>query len=89
MKANTILKRLEKVNVSKNSAAYRLIKNTVSEGKNFIRTCWTSGSGRFCKNLDYTNEVIRILSAINVKFEFGNDAPRGGLTGNFVKILNF
>jgi hypothetical protein len=52
-----------------------------------IRPCYVSGSGRFASNQDHTLEVKYILDMLKIKYEFGNDAPRGGLTGNYIKIL--
>jgi len=54
---------------------------------NIIRPCYTSGHGRFVTNMDYTCEICRLLDLLKVKYEVGNDAPRGGQTGNFIKIL--
>ena len=31
--------------------------------------------------------VLKILKAVNVSVEFGNDAPRGGAVGNYFKCL--
>ena len=52
-----------------------------------IRPVWTSGRGRFCKNMDYTRDICAVLDALRVKYETGNDAPRGGLTGCYIKIV--
>ena len=90
MKANTILARLARLasekRVKKNTSAYRLVVSSCETGRALIRPCWTSGSGRFCSNMDYTDEVCRLLDLLRVQYERGNDAPRGGLTGNYVKI---
>lgn len=52
-----------------------------------IRPCYTSGSGRFASNQDHTLAITKLLDLLGVKYETGNDAPRGGLTGNYIKIL--
>lgn len=52
-----------------------------------IRPCWTSGTGRYCKNMDYTREICEVLDALRVNYEIGNDAPRGGATGKYINIL--
>ena len=52
-----------------------------------IRPVWTSGRGRFCKNMNYTADICAVLDALRVKYETGNDAPRGGLTGCYIKIV--
>ena len=90
MKANTILSRLEKLasekRVNKNTSAYKLVMAACKNGSDVIRPCWTSGSGRFCSNMDYTADVCRLLDALRVQYVRGNDAPRGGLPGNFIQI---
>jgi len=86
MKTTTISNRLNKrFNGSKSSFAYKATQSVI-EGERLIRPCHTSGSGRFTSNLDYTEDVCSILNLLGVKFEQGNDSPRGGKTGNFVKI---
>lgn len=54
-----------------------------------IRPVWTSGRGRFCSNCDHTRDICTVLDldVLRVKYETGNDAPRGGLTGNYIKIV--
>jgi len=94
MTRSTIAKRLTKFTGSKTSIAYQVAKDLATgENKsykitgNIIRTVHTSGSGRFTSNLDYTRDCCNILTFLKVKFEPGNDSPRGGLTGNFIKII--
>ena len=94
MKAITLQKRLAKNNVTKNSKSYSIVKDLVF-GTNYnyciylgiIRPCHTSGRGRFTTNLDYTNSVLFLLKELGIKYEVGNDAPRGSATGNFIKII--
>ena len=95
MKTTTLQNRLEKrYNGSKNSKAYQIVKDLIN-GTNktcmvygsVIRSCYTSGRGRFTTNMDYTTEVRSLLMLLGIKFEFGNDSQRGGLTGNYFKIL--
>lgn len=89
MKKTTIATRLEKTNVSKSCSAYSLLKDWLtSDGNKVIRPCWTSGRGRFTQNRDYTDQLCRLLDSMNVKYQLDNDAPRGGKTGNFVKLQN-
>lgn len=95
MKKSVFFKKVEKLQISKTSIAYRFLmeiggapgKASGVFRKNGVhRPCYTRGCGRFCSNLDHTDEICRFLEKLNVKFELGNDAPRGGLTGNFIKI---
>lgn len=95
MKATTIKKRLDaKYNGSKNAQAYRIVTDLINETPktyriygNVIRPCYTSGSGRFTSNMNHTSEVARILDLIGVKYTQGNDSPRGGECGAWIKIL--
>jgi len=95
MKTLTLKKRLQsRYAGSKTSKAYTIVNDVVNGTNktymvygNMIRPCHTSGSGRFCSNLDYTKSTEDLLALIGVKFESGNDAARGGLTGNFIKII--
>ena len=95
MKTITLQKRLEnRYTGSKNSKAYQIVKDLIN-GTNktymvngdLIRPCSTSGRGRFTSNMDYTRETRSLLMLLGINFEFGNDSPRGGLTGNYFKIL--
>ena len=86
MKKETLQKRLSKSTFTKQSKAYQFVSEWIDSGNGFIRTCHTSGKGRFTTNLDYTSDVTALLDQMNVKYVTGNDAPRGGKTGNFIKI---
>ena len=94
MKAITFQKRLEnRYTGSKNSKAYQIVKDLISGTNktymvygNVIRPCATSGRGRFTSNIDYTKDTENLLNLLGIKFERGNDSPRGGLTGNYFKI---
>lgn len=90
MKRTTFERRLKKLTdsklLSKNSTVYKLICN-ISTG-DVLRPCYVSGRGRHIKNNDHTQSIKKYLDILKVKYIFGNDAPRGGLTGNFVKILS-
>ena len=48
-------------------------------------TCYTSGSYRNTTNLHNTS-VKDICQLLGYKFEEGNDSPRGGQTGNYIKV---
>ena len=94
MKALTLQKRLSKLNVSKQSKSYQIIKdvcfgtnNTFMFANGVVRPCKTSGSGRFTTNLDYTDSTSMELKMLGLKIEVGNDAPRGGATGKYIKML--
>lgn len=96
MKKTTFIKRLNKAVedkvITKNSSAYKLISGWIIQRHNnalpYIRPCWTSGYGRYKTNLDYTHDVERVLQHMKIKFVSGNDAPKGGKVGNFIKITH-
>ena len=77
--------------ISKNSQGYKNAHLLLTVGGK-IHTCHTSGRGRYTTNLDYTADTIEALNALklvkNVDFVVGNDAPKGGLTGNYVKLTS-
>jgi hypothetical protein len=90
MKKETLRNRLAKrFTGNKNTGGYRLVKDWIerSHVQKQIRPCYTSGSGRFTKNMDYTPGVGEILTLIGVEFEAGNDALKGSPTGNYYNIL--
>jgi hypothetical protein len=90
MQKKTLRERLEKRFAgNKNYGEYRLVKDWIERAhvQKVIRPCYTSGRGRFTRNADYTPGVGEILTLIGVKFEVGNDAPKGSPTGNYYKIL--
>lgn len=90
------LKKLAQAPVSKNTFSYKVVSELlgVQTGKyptyavngNKIRPVHTSGRGRFCSNLDYTQQVIQLLNSLGIEYTFTNDAPKGGLTGNLITI---
>ena len=87
MKKETIKARLNRLAINKNTAAFRLLNEWLQVPENpKIRTCWKTGTGRFCHNLDYTSDFITLLAKLGVRYEIGNDAPLGGKTGNYVQI---
>jgi len=88
MKKETLNTRLEKIeNLSRGSKAYQIVKSIINDRDLMVRPCHSSGTGRFCTNLDYTEGVINLLDKIGVKYIAGNDSPRGGKPGNFIKII--
>ena len=74
--------------LQKNSKGYQMVLELMES--HYVRPCHTSGSKRFCTNLDYTSDVLFALDLLKfvkgVDYISGNDAPRGGLTGNFIEL---
>ena len=95
MKATTLNNRLAKAYTgAKNSKHYQIVRDII-QGTNktytmrdngIVRPDYTSGSGRFTKNIQNGPAVMALLDWIGVKYEAGNDSPRGGMTGNYIKI---
>lgn len=46
-----------------------------------------TGSGKYCsKGSDKAAAIAQILAIAGIKYTTGNDAPKGGFTGEFIKI---
>lgn len=87
MNKEIIKARLQRLKINKTTEAYRLLNEWLQVPENpKIRTCWKIGTGRFCHNLDYTSDLATLLARLGVRYEIGNDAPRGGKNGNYVQI---
>lgn len=94
MKVVTIQKRFSKVSKDLRGIAREVAEQLagIKSRKwyfkgSIIRPCWTSGSGRFTTNLDHSQSICAVLDLLKIKYETGNDAPRGGATGKYIKIL--
>lgn len=85
MSKKAALKRLEASKVAKQSMAYHFTLCAIN-GQSVIRPCYTSGWGRFKKNMDYSYQTSCLLTEVGFEYEEGNDAPRGAATGKFFKI---
>ena len=55
-------------------------------GADKVRTCHTSGSGRFTSNIDSHDATIEGLTKLGLKFKQGNDSTRGGKTGQWIAL---
>lgn len=57
-----------------------------NETENKIYPCkWMKAGRRFACS-DKTKTILDVLKAQGYKYEEGNDAPKGGLEGNFIKV---
>jgi hypothetical protein len=54
--------------------------------KNKIYTGYYSGSGRFTTACSAKSTITNILDAQGFKYTIGNDAPKGGIKGEFIKL---
>ena len=66
-----------------------IISNLVDffEGEKIrINDTWRSSRGHFSLIANPEGQkVLKILKAVNVSLQFGNDAPKGGALGNYFK----
>lgn len=69
-----------------NSPVKSLISTILRRGE--VRTGYYQGSGRHTKAVDLTDAVTTILDLYDIAYETGNDAPRGGICGNYVKVTS-
>lgn len=61
------------------------IQNCRFDGNKIYFSSWKR-NGRHHTLADYSFRIIQILQAQKYKMEFGNDAPRGGKDGDFIKV---
>ena len=52
-----------------------------------VRTAYYNGSGKWATAQDFTDLVSGILTDLGINHEKGNDAPKGGVSGNFITII--
>ena len=88
MKAETLQKRIESRLTLKNGKTIAKVYDGVTDFIIYNRTShpyYYSGSGRFvrCAGVDRISAALKL---IGVDFEIGNDAPRGGHSGHFIKL---
>ena len=86
MKAQTkkiVLTKTGSINKSVKSMLHNCILN---ESASKIYTGYYSGSGRFTSSHSAINTVKSILDAQNYKYLIGNDAPKGGIKGEYLKV---
>lgn len=69
---------------SKNTRSYLL--QLAQNG--YCRTGYYQGSGRHTRAIDDTSMVINALRTLHISHAQGNDAPRGGVSGNYVVLTS-
>lgn len=93
MKTSTIKKRFESNKKNINGIARKVIMTLLGKDENWfvkdgiIRSCWTSGRGRYTSNMNYTQSICDALDILRIRYTIGNDAPRGGECGTFIKLI--
>lgn len=93
MKKETLSKRIKNVK-TRSLVAKRILQYlagetaTVNYFRNgLIRPCKYSFNGKRVSVVDYRWQIMEALTSCKIRFETGNDAPRGGAEGNYIKIL--
>lgn len=70
--------------------AQKIIENIVKflrGEKLYFYDRWLKNGSHFkLAKAGFTASVMKIMSNANINFELGNDAPRGGATGDFIRI---
>lgn len=62
------------------------LRNLANDG--YLRTGHYTGSGRHTKSVSCMDEVTAQLRGLNIGYATGNDAPRGGVTGEFIVLTS-
>ena len=84
--SNTILvKKIAKLNLASNSIVGNMLKDLKTGS--VLRPVYSQGSSwRHSTLVDKSTELESTLRLLKIEFVRGNDSPRGGKTGYFVKI---
>ena len=69
---------------SKTSKIHEFLVTLLDNGR--VYTGYYRGSGRHTTAIDYTREICNQLDKLGIAYKTGNDAPRGGVHGNYVEI---
>lgn len=87
MKAETLNRRIQKIALTKTGELrkdYDLAMEVIMTGKAI--TGYYTGSGKYTKAVDRTIDTSTKLNLLKIKHTVGNDAPRGGVNGNYIKL---
>lgn len=72
--------------ISKTSKAYEYVMTIINDGVKMLHPNYTSGSGRYISIQEHASATKDLLKKLGIEFETGNDAPRGGKCGEYIKI---
>lgn len=70
--------------ISKNSRVYKSLKGLLATGR--ASTGCYEGSGRHIHAVKWTEDVSDILTKMGIAHRCGNNAPRGGVSGEYVEV---
>lgn len=89
MKKETLQKRIEDKLYTRSGKLQKKYEDVIDillhPDRKFRPTVWTN-KGRSLR--DYRMNVTEGLRLIGIAFEEGNDAPRGGLNGNYIVLTS-
>ncbi|MGL4805573.1 MAG: hypothetical protein ACRC26_04440 [Bacteroidales bacterium] len=87
---------MKQANIRKNSYAYKALyalthNDSELEWYNYVDRDNAEAGVRVVidksrKYLDYTSEIIKGIDHIGVRYSIGNDAPKGGKTGRYIRL---
>ena len=86
-KITTAIKNFATKEFNKSTLVNQVIESVLNNGERLLRPIYSQGSSWKCSSLiDIHIKVESVLKSLNINFETGNDSPRGGKTGYFIKI---
>ena len=87
----SLAKRIEE-NLTTKSGSIKLIHtealNLIQNPKSTCRPCYRTRSKGYCNLHDSSHNVTSTLDLLRVDYETGNDAPKGGKAGDFIKLTS-
>lgn len=94
MRKSTLAKRIKNLSLNHCTYEYQVVAELAGL-KNYwridynkkARPIYYQGSGFHSRLADHLGELEKVLNALKIKYEVGNDAPRGGKCGTYVRIL--
>lgn len=90
MKKETLEKRISANFLTKTGTIkvkYQLVIDLLKNPSRILRpTQWRTPHGRHWSLSDKSSDIKEGLKILKVDYEEGNDAPRGGITGNYIKL---
>lgn len=90
MKKETLEKRISANLLTKTGTIkvkYQLVIDLLKNPSRILRpTQWRTPHGRHWSLFDKSSDIKEGLKILKVDYEEGNDAPRGGITGNYIKL---
>ena len=84
----TKIEKLQQAAAAQRGNVKKALESLCNSSDGTVATGWYTGSGRHTKAVSVTNEVADILRSLNIAFERYNDAPRGGVGGEKVRITS-